>query len=89
MHKKTKLEVPKTRLDEEIFEELFADSIKKYSDALTYDDIANITGYNQKRIPNWISSEKLKCAKLNDRVNIVSKQWLLEFMLTEEFPYNY
>ena len=54
-----------------------------------YDDIAKITGRARKSVCEWISTGKLKVVKLNSNVSIVPKAWLLEFMLTDDFIYNY
>ena len=36
-----------------------------------------------------VSAGNLKVVKLNSNVSIVPKSWLLEFMLTDDFIYNY
>ncbi len=89
LRKKPKLEVMKVRFDKKVLEALFAELLDKYPDAMTYDDVAKITGRNRKYVHKWALAGKLKCVKLNERVNIVPKQWLLEFMLSDGFIYNY
>ena len=51
--------------------------------------LLNYKDENGKRKVKWISAGKLKVVKLNSNVSIVPKQWLLEFMLTDDFIYNY
>ena len=63
--------------------------MSEYPDALTCDDVAKITGRARGCVCKWTSSGKLKVVKLNSNVSIVPKQWLLEFMLTDDFIYNY
>ena len=63
--------------------------MSEYPDALTYDDIAKITGYTRRCVCKWISAGKVKAMKLNINVSIVPKQWLLEFIITDDFIYNY
>lgn len=89
LRKKPKIEVMKLKFDKKVLEELFTERMRKYPDALTYDDIAKITGRRRDKVPDWISSGKIKAVNLNERVKIVSKQWLLEYMLTDDFIYNY
>lgn len=89
LRKKPKIEVMSLKFDKKILEELFIKRMKKYPDALTYDDIARITGRHRDKVPDWISSGKIKAVNLNERVKIVPKQWLLEYMLTDDFIYNY
>ena len=63
--------------------------MSEYPDALTYDDITKITDRARSCVWKWVSEGKLKAVKLNSNVSIVPKQWLLEFMLTDDFIYNY
>ena len=63
--------------------------MRKYPDALTYDHIAKITGCCRKFVYKWVLDGRIKAVALNDRVNIVLKQWLLDYMLTDDFIYNY
>ena len=63
--------------------------MSEYPDALTYDDVAKITDRARSCVWKWVSEGKLKVVKLNSNVNIVPKAWLLKFMLTDDFIYNY
>ena len=89
LRKKPKIEVMNLEFDKKILEELFIKRMKKYPDALTYDHISKITGRGRKFVYKWVLDGRIKAVALNDRVNIVPKQWLLEFMLTDDFIYNY
>ena len=82
-------EVIKLEFDKKVLEELFTERMRKYPDALTYDHISKITGRGRKFVYKWILDGRIKAVALNDRVNIVPKQWLLDYMLTDDFIYNY
>ncbi len=89
LRKKPKIEVTNLKFDKKVLEELFAERMRKYPDALTYDDIAKITGRARKCVYKWVLDGRIKAVPLNERVNIVPKQWLLDYMLTDDFIYNY
>ena len=80
-----KIDTKKVKLDKNILAELFTEMMEKYPDALSLDDVGKITGYMRWGVPEWISSGELKSVKMNHRRTIVPKEWLLEFMLSDEF----
>ena len=87
--RKPQAEVERIKFNKKKLKELFKERMSEYPDALSYDDIAKITGRARGCVCKWTSAGKLKVVKLNSNVSIVPKQWLLEFMLTDDFIYNY
>ena len=87
--RKPQAEAERIKFNKKRLRELFKERMSEYSDALTYDDVAKITGRARGCVCKWTSAGKLKVVKLNSNVSIVPKQWLLEFMLTDDFIYNY
>ena len=87
--RKPQAEVERIKFNKKKLKELFKERMSEYPDALTYDDITKITDRARSCVWKWVSEGKLKVVKLNSNVSIVPKQWLLEFMLTDDFIYNY
>ncbi len=87
--RKPQAEVERIKFNKKKLKELFKERMSEYPDALTYDDVAKITGRARGCVCKWTSAGKLKVVKLNSNVSIVPKSWLLEFMLTDDFIYNY
>ena len=87
--RKPQAEIERIKFNKKKLKELFTEIMSQYPDALTYDDVAKITGRARKCVYKWILEGKFKVVKLNGNVNIVAKEWLLEFMLTDDFIYNY
>ena len=86
--RKPKAEVERIKFNKKKLKESFKERMSEYPDALTYDDVAKITGRARGCVCKWTSAGQLKAVKLNSNVSIVPKQWLLEFMLTDDFIYN-
>ena len=87
--RKPQAEVERIKFNKKKLKELFKERMSEYPDALTYDDVAKITDRARSCVWKWVSEGKLKVVKLNSNVSIVPKQWLLEFMLMDDFIYNY
>ena len=87
--RKPQAEVERVKFNKKKLKELFKERMSEYPDALTYDDVAKITDRVRSCVWKWVSEGKLKAVKLNSNVCIVPKAWLLEFMLTDDFIYNY
>lgn len=87
--RKPQAEVERIKFNKKKLKESFKERMSEYPDALTYDDVAKITDRVRSCVWKWVSEGKLKVVKLNSNVSIVPKQWLLEFMLTDDFIYNY
>ena len=87
--RKPQAEVERIKFNKKQLKESFKERMSEYPDALTYDDVAKITDRARSCVWKWVSEGKLKVVKLNSNVSIVPKQWLLEFMLTDDFIYNY
>lgn len=73
------LPAPLLDMDIEAFHDWLATELCCLPDALSVQEIADITGYNKYSVEHWIREGHLKCVDVQGGVKIVSKTWLVEF----------
>ena len=70
---------PLPESDIDAFREWLTTELCSMPDALTVQEVADITGYKKHSVECWIRDGYLKCVNVQGAVKIVPKAWLVEF----------